>query len=152
MADVLILIGSASDQGYFEDVNRLAEFFGFTCTIEVVSAHRNPQQLRERLMTTHDDGTRVIVAGAGMAAHLAGACAAESLLPVIGVPLPGSSLNGLDALLATVQMPSGVPVATMAIGKAGANNAIIFAARLFALHDSKVAARLVEFRQRGSRL
>ncbi len=152
MADVLILIGSNSDRDYFDGVDRLGEFLGVTHTLEVLSAHRNPAQLRERLHAAQSDGTRVIVAAAGMAAHLAGVCAAESSLPVIGVPLPGSSLNGLDALLATVQMPSGVPVATMAIGKAGAQNAIIFAARILALQDARIAERLIEFQRRGSRL
>ena len=152
MADILILIGSASDREHFEGVDRLAEFFGVTFGIEVLSAHRNSMQLRDRLAQANSDGTRVIIAAAGMAAHLAGVCAAESLLPIIGVPLPGSNLNGLDALLATVQMPSGVPVATMAIGTAGAQNALIFAARILALQDASVAQKLVEFQRRGSRL
>ncbi len=152
MAAILVVIGSASDREHLDGVERLAEFFGISLEIEVLSAHRNPVQLRERLAQTKTDGTRVIIAAAGMAAHLAGVCAAESLLPVIGVPLPGSSVNGLDALLATVQMPSGVPVATMAIGKAGAQNAVIFAARVLALQDPAIAAKLTEFQRRGSRL
>jgi phosphoribosylaminoimidazole carboxylase PurE protein len=152
LADVLILIGSNSDREYLDGVDRLAEFFAITLALEVVSAHRQPLQLRERLAATRTDGTRIIVAAAGMAAHLAGVCAAESLLPVIGVPLPGSALKGIDALLATVQMPSGVPVATMAIGKAGAQNAVIFAARIMALNDPRIAEKLVEFQSRGSRL
>ena len=152
MADILILIGSASDREHFDGIDRLADFFGITYGIEVLSAHRNSAQLRDRLAQTKSDGTRVIIAAAGMAAHLAGVCAAESLLPVIGVPLPGSSLNGLDALLATVQMPSGVPVATMAIGKAGANNAMIFAARILSLQNPAITGKLDEFQRRGSRL
>jgi len=94
----------------------------------------------------------VVIAAAGMAAHLAGACAAETVLPVIGVPLPGSALNGLDALLSTVQMPSGVPVATVAVGKAGAENAIVLAARILALKYPAVAEKLAEFKAKGARL
>ena len=152
MADLLILIGSPSDREHFEGVDRLTEFFGITHQLEVLSAHRNSEQLRERLAAARGDGTKVIIAAAGMAAHLAGVCAAESTLPVIGVPLPGSSLDGLDALLSTVQMPSGVPVATMAIGKAGAQNAVIFAARMMAVTNESIRLKLEEFRSRGSRL
>lgn len=152
MANLLILMGSQSDREYFEGTEKLAEFFGLTCEITVLSAHRNAEQLRERLAAARTDGTQVIIAAAGMAAHLAGVCAAESALPVIGVPLPGSSLNGLDALLSTAQMPSGVPVATMAIGKPGAQNAVVFAARILALTDRNVREKLEEFRRRGARL
>ncbi len=152
MADLLILMGSQSDREYFEGIGDLAGFFGLTFSLEVISAHRNSEKLRERLAAARSDGTKVIIGAAGMAAHLAGVCAAESILPVIGVPLPGSSLKGLDALLSTVQMPSGVPVATMAVGKAGAQNAVIFAARLLALTNAEMRTKLEEFRQRGSRL
>jgi 5-(carboxyamino)imidazole ribonucleotide mutase len=152
VANLLILIGSQSDREHFEGIDRLAAFFGLTYALEVISAHRNSEQLRERLSAARTDGTQVIIAAAGMAAHLAGVCAAESTLPVIGVPLPGSSLNGVDALLATVQMPAGVPVATMAIGKAGAQNAIIFAARMLAVTNAEIRTKLEEFRSRGSRL
>ncbi len=152
MANLLILIGSPSDREHLEGVDRLAAHFGITFALEAISAHRNSEELRKRLAAAQTDGTQIIIAAAGMAAHLAGVCAAETTLPVIGVPLPGSHLNGLDALLSTVQMPSGVPVATMAIGKAGAQNAIIFAARLLAVTDPEIRVRLEEFRRRGSRL
>ena len=152
MARVLVVLGSASDREYFEGVEDLAKFFGFDLELAVLSAHRNSERLREKLARVAAEGTEVIVAAAGMAAHLAGVCAAESLLPVIGVPLPGSSLGGLDALLSTVQMPSGVPVATVAIGKAGAKNAIVLAARILALKEPAIHQKLAEFKAKGARL
>ncbi|RPH91944.1 5-(carboxyamino)imidazole ribonucleotide mutase [candidate division KSB1 bacterium] len=152
MARVLILIGSSSDREYFDGTERLAEYFGLETKLEILSAHRNAEQLRCRLAEASSDGTEIIVAAAGMAAHLAGVCAAETLLPVIGVPLPGSSLNGMDALLATVQMPAGIPVATVAIGKAGAQNAIVLAARMLALKDPTIREKLREFKAKGARL
>ena len=152
MAQLLILIGSQSDREYFDGIDKLAAYFGLTYELSVISAHRNPERLRERLALAQSDGTQVIIAAAGMAAHLAGACAAQSTLPVIGVPLPGSSLNGLDALLSTVQMPSGIPVATMAVGKAGAHNAVIFAARMLASGDQLLREKVEAFKARGARL
>lgn len=152
MARVLVVLGSVSDREYFEGIESLAQFFAFDIETVVLSAHRESERLREKLSQAESEGTEVIVAAAGMAAHLAGVCAAESLLPVIGVPLPTSSLNGLDALLATVQMPSGVPVATVAIGKAGAKNSIVLAARILALKDAAIRQKLVEFKARGARL
>ncbi|MBU0509587.1 5-(carboxyamino)imidazole ribonucleotide mutase [bacterium] len=152
MTRVLVLIGSDSDREYFEGADQWAAHFGFELGIEVISAHRDGARLRERLSRLESEGTEVIVAGAGMAAHLAGVCAAETNLPVIGVPLPGSSLGGLDALLSTVQMPSGVPVATVAIGKAGAKNAVVLAARILALKDKTISEALRKFKARGFRL
>ncbi|MFZ5432494.1 MAG: 5-(carboxyamino)imidazole ribonucleotide mutase [Calditrichota bacterium] len=152
MARILILIGSASDREYFESADRLAAFFGFSVELEVLSAHRNADQLRAKLVALETSDTEIIIAAAGMAAHLAGVCAAETLLPVIGVPLPGSTLGGLDALLSTVQMPSGVPVATVAIGKAGAANALVLAARILALRDPAIGEKLRKFKAKGSRL
>lgn len=152
MPRILILMGSSSDREYFAGAQRLSEFFGLEMEMAVLSAHRDAERLRLRLEETARDGTEVVIAAAGMAAHLAGACAAGTLLPVIGVPLPGSALNGLDALLATVQMPSGVPVATVAVGKAGAENAIVLAARILALKYPAVADRLREFKAKGARL
>jgi 5-(carboxyamino)imidazole ribonucleotide mutase len=152
MARVLILIGSSSDRDYFDGVRPLADFFGFEISIEVLSAHRESEKLRARLARVAEDGIEIIVAGAGMAAHLAGVCAAETILPVIGVPLPNSDLGGLDALLSTVQMPSGVPVATVAVGKAGAKNSMVLAARILGLKDAGIAAKLAEFRAKGARL
>jgi 5-(carboxyamino)imidazole ribonucleotide mutase len=152
LSDIVILIGSASDRDYFADVDKYAEYFGVSFELEVISAHRNPEGLRLRMEQAETDGTKVIVAGAGMAAHLAGACAAHSTLPVIGVPLPGSHLNGLDALLSTAQMPAGVPVATVAVGKAGAINAIILAAQILAITDSTMRNKIRQFKKQGARL
>jgi phosphoribosylaminoimidazole carboxylase PurE protein len=152
MARVLILLGSDSDCEYFDGTDAYAEFFGFDTELTILSAHRDSERLRHKLAEAVEKGTEVIVAGAGMAAHLAGVCAAETTLPVIGVPLPGSSLGGLDALLATVQMPAGVPVATVAIGKTGARNAMVLAARILGLKDPAIAGKLIEFRAQGSRL
>jgi 5-(carboxyamino)imidazole ribonucleotide mutase len=152
MPRILILMGSSSDREYFAGAQRLCEFFGLDVEMAVLSAHRDPDRLRARLEETARDGTEVVIAAAGMAAHLAGACAAGTLLPVIGVPLPGSALDGLDALLSTVQMPSGVPVATMAVGKAGAENAIVLAARILALKYPDLTEKLREFKTKGARL
>jgi 5-(carboxyamino)imidazole ribonucleotide mutase len=152
VADILILIGSESDREYFADVGKYADYFGVTWELDVISAHRNPDKLKARLTEAEAGGARVLVAGAGMAAHLAGACAAHSILPVIGVPLPGSSLQGFDALLSTVQMPAGVPVATVAVGKAGARNAVILAAQMIALGDDSMRTKLKEFKAKGARL
>ena len=152
MARVLVLLGSASDREYFEGVERLSEFFGFDLELAILSAHRDAERLRAKLADASAQGTQIIIAAAGMAAHLAGVCAAETLLPVIGVPLPTSSLGGMDSLLSTVQMPAGIPVATVAIGKAGAKNSIVLAARILALKDPSVAKQLAEFKARGARL
>jgi phosphoribosylaminoimidazole carboxylase PurE protein len=152
LSDILILIGSVSDRDFFGDVERYADYFGVTFELDVISAHRDPEKLRARLERAETDGTKVVVAGAGMAAHLAGACAAHTSLPVIGVPLPGSHLNGLDALLSTVQMPVGVPVATVAVGKAGAQNAVILAAQMMALSDPRLRELIRLFKQQGARL
>lgn len=152
MPKILILIGSQNDQEYFNGVENYAKFFGIDMELAVLSAHRNADKLRKKLALLEADGVEVVIAAAGMAAHLAGVCAAETTLPVIGVPLPGSALNGLDALLSTVQMPSGVPVATVAIGKAGAQNAVVLAARILALKYPAIAGKLLEFRTQGARL
>jgi phosphoribosylamine--glycine ligase len=112
----------------------------------VASAHRTPERACSWASTAQQRGLKIIIAGAGMAAHLAGVLAAHTDLPVIGVPLDASPLHGMDALLATVQMPPGIPVATMAIGKPGAKNAAVLAARILALHDPEIATKLQAFR------
>jgi 5-(carboxyamino)imidazole ribonucleotide mutase len=152
LSDILILIGSTSDKDYFADVGKYADFFGVTYDLEVISAHRNPEKLQQRMEKAEGDGTKIIAAGAGMAAHLAGACAAHSSLPVIGIPLPGSHLNGMDALLSTVQMPAGVPVATVAVGKAGARNAIVLAAQIMGITNREIKEKIRQFKQQGARL
>ena len=141
-----IVMGSDSDLAVMEQAGAVLDELGVPYTMTVASAHRAPDLLRTWVRKAESDGIRVIIAGAGGAAHLAGVVASETLLPVIGVPLDSSSLQGLDALLATVQMPGGVPVATMAIGKAGAKNAGVLAARILALQDEGLAKRLVEYR------
>ena len=141
-----IVMGSDSDlpvmQGCVEQLRK----FGLSCEITVASAHRSPERAVTYAATARERGLKVIIAAAGMAAHLGGVLAAHTTLPVIGVPIDSSSLNGLDALLSTVQMPPGVPVATMGIGKAGAKNAAILAAQILAVSDEKLARRLEEFK------
>ncbi len=149
---ILILQGSSSDAESLSVMKPYLEFFGIEADWVVSSAHRQPEETARLAATAADKGYSLIVAAAGMAAHLAGACAAHSLLPVIGVPLSSSSLGGLDALLSTVQMPAGVPVATTALGPAGAINAACLAARILALNSPEITAKLEQFRRQGSRL
>ena len=139
-----ILMGSDTDLPVMSEAGKVLEKFGIGYEMEVVSAHRTPARAHEYATTALDRGLKVLIAAAGAAAHLAGVIAANTTLPVIGVPMGTSSLNGLDALLATVQMPGGIPVATMAIDKAGAVNAAIFAAEILALSDPAIAYKLVE--------
>ncbi|MFZ5863850.1 MAG: 5-(carboxyamino)imidazole ribonucleotide mutase [Nitrospirota bacterium] len=141
-----IVMGSDSDLPIMEEAGKVLKELGIPYTMTIASAHRAPDLLRAWIRGVEAQGVRVIIAGAGGAAHLAGVTASETLLPVIGVPLEASSLQGLDALLSTVQMPGGIPVATVAIGKAGAKNAGILAARILALQDQSLAKRLVEYR------
>lgn len=139
-----IVMGSDSDLAVMSEAAKTLEKFGITYEMEVLSAHRTPARAHEYATTAVSRGLKVVIAGAGAAAHLAGVMAASTTIPVIGVPLGSSSLNGLDALLATVQMPGGIPVATMAIDKAGAVNAAIFAAEILGLSDQGIARKLVE--------
>jgi len=150
LAKVAIIFGSESDRETMKTACEVLDLFSIEYTVEVLSAHRNPGKVMEFARSAETNGYKVIIAGAGMAAHLAGAVAANTTLPVIGVPIDTSSLGGLDALLSTVQMPSGVPVATMAIGKAGAKNAAILAAEILALCDENLRKRLKEFRGLGA--
>lgn len=143
---VAIVMGSDSDLPVMEEAANSLRELSVPYTMMVASAHRAPDLLRTWIRTVESQGVRVIIAGAGGAAHLAGVVASETLLPVIGVPLDSSPLHGLDALLSTVQMPGGVPVATVAIGKAGAKNAGVLAARILALQDEPLAKRLAEYR------
>lgn len=149
---VAVIMGSKSDQAIMSECTRHLEYFGISSQQFILSAHRTPDETARFAREARDRGIKVIIAAAGMAAHLAGVIAAHTTLPVIGVPLPGSALNGVDALYAMVQMPSGVPVATMAIGKAGAINAAVFAAEIIAMTDDGVYNRLVEFKKIGCKL
>ncbi len=137
-----ILIGSESDREAMSEAVSILDRFGIGSELRVLSAHRSPDAVREYARATRGRGIQVLICGAGMAAHLAGAVAASTTLPVLGVPLTGGALNGLDALLSTVQMPAGIPVGTLAIGKAGARNAAILAVEILSLSNPALATAL----------
>jgi phosphoribosylaminoimidazole carboxylase PurE protein len=138
-----ILMGSDSDLDVMRETEKRLDGFGISYETRILSAHRSPRATLEYAESASERGIEVIIVGAGAAAHLAGVVAANTTVPVIGVPIDSSALKGIDALLSTVQMPAGVPVATMAIGKAGAANAAIFAAQILARKDPRISARLV---------
>ncbi len=144
---VLIVMGSDSDLPVMEEAAKVLADFGVTYELRISSAHRSPHRTSALAAEAAGRGVKVIIAAAGMAAHLAGVVAAETVLPVIGVPIGGGSLNGIDALYAMVQMPGGVPVATMAIGKAGAKNAALLAVQILALADGNLTARLHAYKE-----
>src|ERR1700723_925228 len=139
-----VLMGSDTDLPVMSEAGKVLDKFGIGYEMEVMSAHRTPGRAHEYATTAQSRGLKVLIAAAGAAAHLAGVIAANTTLPVIGVPMGNSALNGLDALLLTVQMPGGIPVATMAVDKAGAGNSAIFAAEILGLSDEKIAQKLVE--------
>ena len=142
MTQVLILMGSDSDAAVMSAAGDVLTSLGITWDMTVASAHRSPERVMRLVTEAPARGVRVFIVGAGAAAHLAGVVAAHTTLPVIGVPIDSSALNGLDALLSTVQMPPGVPVATVAIGKPGATNAGVLAVQMLALADHSIDARL----------
>ena len=142
-----IIMGSASDWECLRSAGELLDKLGITHEVRVVSAHRTPDLLFEYAATAASRGIEVLIAGAGGAAHLPGMTAAKTLLPVLGVPVQSRALNGMDSLLSIVQMPAGVPVATFAIGAAGATNAALFAASILAGRHSEVAAALEHYRR-----
>lgn len=141
-----VVMGSDSDWPVMKAAAEALKEFGIVSEAKVISAHRDPHGLEEYVSGAIGRGLKVIICGAGGAAHLAGVVAAKTILPVIGVPMPTTSLNGIDSLLSIVQMPKGVPVATMAIGKAGAANAGLMAAQIIALGDAQLGERLVKWR------
>ncbi|TAN61869.1 5-(carboxyamino)imidazole ribonucleotide mutase, partial [bacterium] len=143
-----ILMGSDSDLPIMEEAAKALKEFNIPYEMTISSAHRTPQRTASYARTAEKRGIKVLIAGAGAAAHLAGFLAAESTLPVIGVPIESSPLDGLDSLLSTVQMPGGIPVAAMAIGKAGAKNAGIFAAEILSVSDSKLKDALKAYRRK----
>ncbi len=143
---VAILMGSANDLPTFQDGITLLEEFGVPHEVHALSAHRSPEAVRAFVSSAREKGIGVIIAGAGGAAHLAGAVAAQTTLPVLGVPVE-SALNGLDSLLSTVQMPPGVPVGTLAVGKAGGTNAALLAVQILALSDPDLEAKLVKHKE-----
>ena len=144
---VSIVMGSDSDLEIMREAAKALDEFGISYEIDVTSAHRSPDRTADFARNAAKNGIRVIIAGAGGAAHLAGVIAAHTTLPVIGVPIPSTALQGMDSLLATVQMPAGIPVATFAIGQAGAVNAALCAAAILALEDKAVADALDRWRQ-----
>ena len=145
---VAIVMGSKSDVPVMEKTAEILTQFGIEFEIIIASAHLTPHLVHQYAAQAAQRGIAIIIAGAGSAAHLAGALASETNLPVIGVPLPSSPFNGLDSLLSTIQMPAGIPVATMAVGQAGATNAGILAAQILALSDPDLARALQQYRQR----
>jgi phosphoribosylamine---glycine ligase len=146
--DVLILMGSDSDAPIMQAAVAVLDELGITCDMTVASAHRSPDRVLRLVREAPDRGVKVFIVGAGAAAHLAGVVAAHTTMPVIGVPIDSSALQGLDALLSTVQMPPGVPVATVSIGKPGATNAGVLAAQILAVADSAVAGRLGAYKKK----
>jgi phosphoribosylamine--glycine ligase len=148
MVDVLILIGSDSDAPVMQAAVDALNEFGIASEMTVASAHRSPGRVLSLVNEAPARGVKVFIVGAGAAAHLAGVVAAHSILPVIGVPIDSSALKGLDALLSTVQMPPGVPVATVSIGKPGATNAGVLAAQIIALSDPALAKALHEYKKK----
>jgi phosphoribosylaminoimidazole carboxylase PurE protein len=145
---VSVVMGSDSDLEIMREAGKALDDFGIAYEMDVTSAHRSPERSAEFAKNAAGRGIRVIIAGAGGAAHLAGVIAAHTTLPVIGVPIPSTSLNGMDSLLSTVQMPAGIPVATVAIGKPGATNAGILAAQIIGLADESVAKKLAAHKEK----
>ncbi len=144
---VLIVLGSKSDNEAMAGCGALLDEFKIPFTQEISSAHRQPDKTIKLLRQAESSGVQIVIAAAGMAAHLPGFIASQTILPVIGVPLSGSALSGVDALYSIVQMPAGVPVATMAIGAHGAKNAALLAIEILSLADEKLKKKLVEYRK-----
>ena len=146
--NVLILMGSDSDAPVMQAAADILRELGVSCDMTVASAHRSPERVMRLVREAPARGVKIFIVGAGAAAHLAGVVAAHTTSPVIGVPIDSSALKGLDALFSTVQMPPGVPVATVSIGKAGATNAGVLAAQILAVSDPRIAARLDEYKRK----
>lgn len=141
-----VVMGSASDWDVMSQAVKVFKDFGIACEAKVMSAHRTPDLVVEYVRAAPAHGIKCFIAGAGGAAHLAGVIAGHTTLPVLGVPMPSKHLNGMDSLLSTVQMPKGIPVATFAIGEAGAANAALFAVAMLALEDNGLAKKLADYR------
>ena len=150
-AKVSIVMGSQSDLETLQQAADVLQEFGITHELRIISAHRTPDAAHRFAASAEERGVKLIIAGAGKAAHLAGVMASLTLLPVIGVPMKTSDLGGLDSLLSTVQMPGGIPVATVAIGKAGAKNAALLAVAILAQQDTELRDRLAAYRQKMTR-
>ena len=147
MNKVSIIMGSASDLGTVNEVVHVLRDFKILFEVKVLSAHRTPKELANYVESAAQKGVKVFIAAAGMSAALAGVIASHTILPVIGIPMETKSLKGLDSLLSTVQMPAGIPVAAMSIGKAGAKNAGIFAAEILGITDNKIGKRLLAYKK-----
>ena len=143
---VMIIMGSKTDESVMQESRNWLSWFGIENEMIVASAHRNPDKVRDLMVNARSNGFGAVIAAAGMAAALPGVCAAYTSLPVLGVPLDGGLPGGVDALYSIVQMPAGLPVGTLAVGKAGARNAAVLCARMFALSDEKIAAKVEEFK------
>lgn len=143
---ILIIMGSDTDLPIMQEAANVLAKFGISYEMRIASAHRSPARTAKLATEAAGKGIKLIIAGAGVAAHLAGVIASKTTLPVIGVPTPGGALNGVDALYATVQMPAGIPVATMAVGRAGAKNAGLFAVQVLALSEPKLAQAMIDYR------
>jgi len=151
VATIALLLGSKSDEQVMQGCTEYLTKFGISYDLHILSAHRNPDATAAFVKGAEAKGYRLVIAAAGMAAHLPGVAASHTILPVIGVPLEGSALHGVDALYAMVQMPAGVPVATVAIGQVGAKNAAVLAAEILALSDASLKEKLVAFKKNGAR-
>ena len=149
---VAMLLGSESDIPLIESSRKYFDYFNIKMDLKIMSAHRNPKIVSDFASSARDEGYQILIGAAGMAAHLAGALKAHSTLPVIGIPLPGGIADGIDALLSTAQMPKGVPVATMSVGKAGAINAAILSAEIISLNNIDLINKLNDFKKMGSKL
>ena len=144
---VAIILGSKSDEGHLEHTTGLLDRFGIGWELKVLSAHRQPDKLHDYVRAAEAAGTKVFITAAGLAAALPGVVSSLSARPVIGIPVPAGALNGVDALLSIVQMPGGIPVATVGVGSNGSKNAAVLAAEILALSDGEVASRLDEYRE-----
>ena len=149
---IAIILGSENDKKYVEGSYKYFDFFNIIVETHVISAHRNPDKVADFAKNARDRGYKILIGGAGMAAHLSGALKANSTLPVIGLPFPGGISDGMDALLATVQMPKGVPVATMSVGKHGVINAAILSAEILSLYDEELVEKLTQFKNNGAKV
>ncbi|PID27261.1 MAG: 5-(carboxyamino)imidazole ribonucleotide mutase [Candidatus Cloacimonadota bacterium] len=152
MVEVGILMGSSSDLETMKNCEKFLNHFGVEYETKILSAHRNPNEVMEYIDNAEKNGVKLFITGAGMAAHLGGVVASHTTLPVLGVPLKGGLMDGLDSLLSMVQMPAGVPVPTFAVGSAGAKNAAVAAVQILALLNPKYKEKLIEFKKAGSKL
>ncbi|MDR2860337.1 MAG: 5-(carboxyamino)imidazole ribonucleotide mutase [Elusimicrobiota bacterium] len=149
--DIAIIIGSDSDLEIINNTVKTLDEFGLKYSLNIASAHRTTEHLRQCIEKAQNNGAKVFIAGAGMSAALPGAIAAETILPVIGVPMKGGSLSSFDSLFSIVQMPKGIPVATVAVGNAGAVNAALLAAQIIALSDKNLSLKLIEYKHNMSK-